>query len=188
MIQSNTNYGVFLGDGATIENFTNKGTIKTNGTTDPKENTAGLYASSGINLNGSTIEKFTNENNALISGKIGINLSASLIKTLTNKGTIESTSANELAGAISITSLYTTSSTIENLTNEGVIKSKNAHGIFIGDSNTIKTLENKGNIEAGLNGITFYGFHTNKKPVDIGKIILNSGSVIKAGNNGINII
>lgn len=185
LINSNSGTGINLSN-STISNFTNSGTIKTTGTAEPNPTTASLYASSGINLQQATIENFTNK--GVISGKIGINLSASSIKTLTNQGTIESTSsANELAGAISITSLYSTSSTIEKLTNEGVIKSNNAHGIFIGDSNTIKTLENKGTIEAGLNGITFYGFHTNKQPIDIGKIILEKGSVIKAGNNGINI-
>ncbi|PCH27519.1 hypothetical protein BGS44_01675, partial [Campylobacter sp. 111] len=59
--------------------------------------------------------------------------------------------------------------------------------IFIGDGNKIETLTNKGTIEAGNNGITFYAFDTNKKPVNIGKITIESGGVIKAGNDAIHI-
>ncbi|MBK1991982.1 hypothetical protein JG676_05135, partial [Campylobacter sp. 2018MI35] len=184
MISSDNGSGVYVGS-STIENFTNKGTIKTSGTAEPNQSYAALYASNGVNLFSSTIGTF--ENSVTISGKVGVNLSASSIENFKNTGTIEGTSSsNNLAGAINIQSAWSTGSTISNFENSGFVKSS-SNGIFIGDGSAIKTLTNKGTIDAKLNGISFYGFHTNKKPVDIGKITIESNGVIKAGNNGINI-
>ncbi|MBK1972159.1 autotransporter outer membrane beta-barrel domain-containing protein, partial [Campylobacter sp. TTU_617] len=184
MISSDNGSGVYVSS-STINNFTNKGTIKTSGTAEPNQLFAALYASNGVNLRSAIINTF--ENSSSISGKVGVNLSASSIENFKNTGTIEGTSsANSLAAAINIQSFYSSGSTINNFTNEGTIRSS-SNGIFIGDGSAIKTLTNSGTIEASLDGITFYGFHTNKKPVDIGKITIESGGVIKAGNNGINI-
>ncbi|MBZ7936658.1 hypothetical protein H2279_08540, partial [Campylobacter sp. B0100352/1] len=185
-INSIQDRGINISSGTTISTFENSGTIKTTGTSEPIESSAGFFASYGVNFNQATIENFTNTTGALISGKIGINLSASSIKTLINKGTIESTSVNELAGAINIHSFEVKGSTINNLTNEGVIKSQ-AHGILIGDGNTIENLTNQGTIEAGLNGITFHAYNTNKTLINLGQINLESGSIIKAGRDGIHI-
>ncbi|OEW67854.1 autotransporter outer membrane beta-barrel domain-containing protein, partial [Campylobacter sp. BCW_4323] len=184
-INSGGGSGVNLSS-ATIENFKNTKTIKTSGTAEPNESFAGLYASSGVNLYSSTIKTF--DNSGFISGKVGVNLSNGIIDDFKNSGTIEGTSgANKLAGAINIQSVYSSGSTIKNFENTGLIKNQNANGIFIGDGNKIETLTNKGTIEAGNNGITFYAFDTNKKPVNIGKITIESGGVIKAGNDAIHI-
>ncbi|EHD9160511.1 hypothetical protein JOU82_001947, partial [Campylobacter jejuni] len=169
-INSGGGSGVNLSS-ATIENFKNTKTIKTSGTAEPNESFAGLYASSGVNLYSSTIKTF--DNSGFISGKVGVNLSNGIIDDFKNSGTIEGTSgANKLAGAINIQSVYSSGSTIKNFENTGLIKNQNANGIFIGDGNKIETLTNKGTIEAGNNGITFYAFDTNKKPVNIGKITI----------------
>ncbi|EAI3415130.1 autotransporter outer membrane beta-barrel domain-containing protein, partial [Campylobacter jejuni] len=111
------------------------------------------------------------------------------IENFTNQGTIESTSSNKNAAAIILRTFYTASSVINNFTNEGTIKSK-SNGILAEANNKINTLINKGSIEAELNGISFYdapdeGSINNK--MELGKIILEDGSSIKAGNNGINI-
>ncbi|EAL7651944.1 autotransporter outer membrane beta-barrel domain-containing protein, partial [Campylobacter jejuni] len=113
----------------------------------------------------------------------------STIENFTNKGTIESTSSNKNAAAIILRTFYTASSVINKFSNEGTIKSK-SNGILAEAGNKIETLINKGTIEAGLNGISFYdapdeGSINNK--MELGKIILEAGSSIKAGNNGINI-
>ncbi|ELT9982896.1 autotransporter outer membrane beta-barrel domain-containing protein, partial [Campylobacter jejuni] len=184
-INSGGGSGVNLSS-ATIENFKNTKTIKTSGTAEPNESFAGLYASSGVNLYSSTIKTF--DNSGFISGKVGVNLSNGIIDDFKNSGTIEGTSgANKLAGAINIQSVYSSGSTIKNFENTGLIKNQNANGIFIGDGNKIETLTNKGTIEAGNNGITFYAFDTNKNPVNIGKITIEKGGVIKAGNDAIHI-
>ncbi|HEC1897020.1 TPA: hypothetical protein R1802_001651, partial [Campylobacter jejuni] len=56
------------------------------------------------------------------------------------------------------------------------------------DQSSIKTLTNKGTIEASLNGINFYATDGSSGEImKLGKIILGNGSSIKARNNGINI-
>ncbi|HFP7530745.1 TPA: autotransporter outer membrane beta-barrel domain-containing protein, partial [Campylobacter jejuni] len=54
--------------------------------------------------------------------------------------------------------------------------------------NKIETLVNRGTIEVNLNGISFYdhGYGSGDR-MELGKIILEEGSSIKAGHNGINI-
>ncbi|MCW1316637.1 hypothetical protein OLO85_05215, partial [Campylobacter jejuni] len=165
-----------------IKTFSNTGTIKNIGSTEPSSE---IKVSSGVYLYKNTIENFTNS--GLISGIKGLNLLQGNIDTLINAGTIESTSSNKNAAAISINTFYSNVSVIDNLTNSGLIKS-NSHGIQAESGNKINTLTNKGTIEADLNGITFYdhgGVSGNE--IKLGKIILESGSSIKAGNNGINI-
>ncbi|HEC1701585.1 TPA: autotransporter outer membrane beta-barrel domain-containing protein, partial [Campylobacter jejuni] len=73
--------------------------------------------------------------------------------------------------------------------NEGTIKSK-SNGILAEAGNKIETLVNKGTIEVDLNGISFYDYGDaggSGNKIELGKIILEKGSSIKAGNNGINI-
>ncbi|HEF7225755.1 TPA: autotransporter outer membrane beta-barrel domain-containing protein, partial [Campylobacter jejuni] len=186
-ITSSSNKGTvfFEGRNTNIQSFTNTGTIKNTGNTEPSEFES---LSSGVYLSkGSAIKTFINK--GLISGIIGVNLMEATIENFTNQGTIESTSSNKNAAAIILRTFYTASSVINNFTNEGTIKSK-SNGILAEANNKIHTLINKGSIEAELNGISFYdapdeGSINNK--MELGKIILEAGSSIKAGNNGINI-
>nr|WP_234126391.1 autotransporter outer membrane beta-barrel domain-containing protein [Campylobacter sp. TTU_617] len=120
---------------------------------------------------------------------MGIKLVKSSMGTFINKGTIESTSSNTIAAGISLATLNGSPSTIDNLTNEGLIKSK-SHGIQAEAGNYINTIINKGTIEADLNGISFYDHGSaggSGGTMKLGRIILEKGSSIKAGNNGINI-
>ncbi|EJM0817662.1 autotransporter outer membrane beta-barrel domain-containing protein [Campylobacter jejuni] len=176
---------IYVGN-STIQTFINSGTLKGDGRKDPGGPNGAIFASSGVNLSGSTITNF--DNSGILSGRVGINISSTTIDNFKNSGTIEGTSgAKQLSGAIFIQSWFQTSSTIKNFENTGLIKNQNANAIFIGDGNKIETLKNSGTIEAGNNGITFYAFDTNKKPVNIGKITIESGGVIKAGNDAIHI-
>ncbi|MFY4748228.1 beta strand repeat-containing protein, partial [Campylobacter jejuni] len=171
---------------STIQTFINSGTLKGDGRKDPGGPNGAAYASSGVNFQASTITNF--DNSGILSGRVGINISSTTIDNFKNSGTIEGTSgAKQLSGAIFIQSWLQTSSTIKNFENTGLIKNQNGNAIFIGDGNKIETLTNKGTIEAGNNGITFYAFDTNKKPVNIGKITIEKGGVIKAGNDAIHI-
>ncbi|HID0741933.1 TPA: beta strand repeat-containing protein, partial [Campylobacter jejuni] len=173
---------VFFEGNTNIQTFTNTGTIKNTGNTEPSD-----YAtiSTGIYLLYSTIKNFNNE--GLISGITGLSLFQTNIDNFTNKGTIESTSSNKNAAAISVNTANGKPSVINNFTNEGTIKSK-SNGILAEAGNKIETLVNKGTIEASLNGISFYdvGWASGDK-IELGKIILETGSSIKAGHNGINI-
>ncbi|OWK88044.1 hypothetical protein B5Z71_09465, partial [Campylobacter jejuni] len=181
-IQTANRSGVYVSQG-TIENFTNTGTIKSTGNTEPSN-----YAevSSGISLYYNTIKNFNNK--GLISGIVGVNLFQANIDNFINQGTIESTSSNKIAAAVKLSTVGGNPSTIKNFSNEGTIKS-NSNGIIAEVGNKIETLINKGTIEADLNGINFYesidGSSGDK--MELGKIILETGSSIKAGNNGINI-
>ncbi|WP_416347247.1 beta strand repeat-containing protein, partial [Campylobacter jejuni] len=176
---------IYVGN-STIQTFINSGTLKGDGRKDPGGPNGAAYASSGVNLQASTITNF--DNSGILSGRVGINISSTTIDNFKNSGTIEGTSgAKQLSGAIFIQSWGTSSSTIKNFENTGLIKNQNGNAIFIGDGNKIETLKNSGTIEAGNNGITFYAFDTNKKPVNIGKITIESGGVIKAGNDAIHI-
>ncbi|EPW4212891.1 autotransporter outer membrane beta-barrel domain-containing protein [Campylobacter jejuni] len=174
----------------TIENFANSGTIQSKGNKNMSSNSS-LGVSSGLYLyNSAYIKTFTNT--GLISGKFGIGLIGSTIGNFTNKGTIESTSNHSYSGAFYLNSLTVNGkhmhSVIQTLTNEGVIKSTNSNGISLGASNKVETFINKGTIDAGANGINFFTFFGYiNQPTGVDKIILESGSIIKAGNNGINI-
>ncbi|EOI2270313.1 beta strand repeat-containing protein, partial [Campylobacter jejuni] len=176
---------IYIGS-STIQTFINSGTLKGDGRKDPGGSNGAMFASSGVNLSGSTITNF--DNSGILSGRVGINISSTTIDNFKNSGTIEGTSgAKQLSGAIFIQSWLQTSSTIKNFENTGLIKNQNGNAIFIGDGNKIETLKNSGTIEAGNNGITFYAFDTNKKPVNIGKITIEKDGVIKAGNDAIHI-
>ncbi|EOB4244134.1 hypothetical protein ACIT2J_001850, partial [Campylobacter jejuni] len=185
-ITSSSDKGTVFFEGNTnIQTFTNTGTIKNTGNTEPSEYE---NLSSGVYLSDSSAIK-TFINKGLISGIIGVNLMEATIENFTNQGTIESTSSNKNAAAIILRTFYTASSVINKFSNEGIIKS-NSNGILAEANNKIHTLINKGSIEAELNGISFYdapdeGSINNK--MELGKIILEAGSSIKAGNNGINI-
>ncbi|EGN5849288.1 autotransporter outer membrane beta-barrel domain-containing protein, partial [Campylobacter jejuni] len=173
---------VFI-EGSIIKTLENKGTINSTGKTEPSDDTS---VSAGIYLIRNTITNFNNE--GLISGIIGVNLFRAAIENFTNKGTIESTSSNQLAAAVKLSTIFGNSSTIKNFSNEGTIKS-NSNGILAEVGNKIETLVNKGTIEASLNGINFYESDDGSSgdKMELGKIILEKGSSIKAGHNGINI-
>ncbi|EAJ0058033.1 autotransporter outer membrane beta-barrel domain-containing protein, partial [Campylobacter jejuni] len=161
--------------GGTIETFINKGTIKSTGTrNDP----------AGVKLNYATVKTF--ENTGLISGLNGVLTTQGTIETFKNSGTIESTSQGGGEAAIRIQTAYLDFSSITNFTNTGTIKSS-SNGIMIESGNQIGTIINKGTIETKLNGISFFDWGGNPDNARLGKIILEPGSSIKAGNNGINI-
>ncbi|EPZ7279391.1 autotransporter outer membrane beta-barrel domain-containing protein, partial [Campylobacter jejuni] len=171
-----TGGGVVM-SGGTIETFINKGTIKSTGqTNDP----------AGVKLNYATVKTF--ENTGLISGLNGFLTTKGTIDNFINKGTIESTSKGGREAAIKIQAVYSNTSAITHFTNTGTIKS-DSNGVLIESGDKIGTLTNKGTIETKLNGISFFDDGGNSSPdkADLGKIILESGSSIKAGNNGINI-
>ncbi|HHY1343944.1 TPA: beta strand repeat-containing protein, partial [Campylobacter jejuni] len=185
-IKTNTSYGINIAYGTSIENFTNSGTIKSEGNNDILDNSS-VGASSGLYIYEKTsIKNFTNT--GLISGKLGVKLLGSTIENFINKGTIESTSNHSKGSAINFTSLDGTNSKISTLTNEGLIKSEKSNGIALGDGNEIGTFVNKGTIEAGMHGINFFTFDDARDyDIKVGAIILETGSSIKAGINGINI-
>ncbi|EAL5964139.1 autotransporter outer membrane beta-barrel domain-containing protein, partial [Campylobacter jejuni] len=191
--------GVLLPSGSSITNFNNSGTLKgstagleTSGTISTFTNNGlinspgGSRWNNGIWMGSTKIQTFTN--NGTIKGDSGIVLEAlATIDNFTNKGTIEAIGAHGIAGSISFLTIYGSSSYIKTFTNEGVLKS-NSQGIVAETGNKIDTLINKGTIEASSNGLTFFdeGSSSGSK-VDIGSIILEEGSSIKAGNNGINL-
>ncbi|EHN6917015.1 autotransporter outer membrane beta-barrel domain-containing protein, partial [Campylobacter jejuni] len=177
--------GIVVSQYATVENLTNTGTIKSKGNIQPYEV---ISYSSGISFREDTLVK-TFTNTGLISANVsGIILGRATIDNFNNTGTIESTSNHKRAAAVSLLSVASRPSYIKTFTNEGVLKS-NSQGIITEAGNKIDTIINKGTIEAGLNGISFFTLYDGSSgaKVDLGNIILESGSSIKAGNNGINI-
>ncbi|HEC2411519.1 TPA: autotransporter outer membrane beta-barrel domain-containing protein, partial [Campylobacter jejuni] len=172
------------GKNTNIQTFINTGTIISSGNQDATDEST-LYVSSGVQMSRGYIETFNNE--GLLSGKFGINLVGSTINNFKNTGTIEGTSTHQYGSAINLSGVSDDISIIKTFENEGTIKSVQANGISIGDGNKIETLINKGTIEAGLNGISFFAFGGYQKPIELGKITLEEGSSIKAGNNGIHI-
>ncbi|TBR80312.1 autotransporter outer membrane beta-barrel domain-containing protein, partial [Campylobacter novaezeelandiae] len=172
--------------GSTITNFTNSGFITTSGTFEPTGANS-IKASSGVKLSSSYIKTFTNKSNKIISAITGVNIAASTIDNFTNKGTIESTSSNTQNGA-AINLVYLGNSTdIKTFTNEGLIKSAQANGIAIETGNKIETFINKGTIDVANNGMMFFDAGGTSGKADIGKIIIESGGIIKAGNDAIHI-
>ncbi|AVL48038.1 autotransporter [Campylobacter jejuni subsp. doylei] len=165
--------------GSTIETFKNSGTIKIN--TEDLQHYPG-----GVKLIKATVKTF--ENTGLISGPTGFIALKGTIETFTNSGTIESTSQGGGEAAIRIQTAELEVSSITNFTNEGIIKSS-SNGVLIESGNKIETLTNKRTIESKLNGIGFYddGGITSPDNTHLGKIVLESGSSIKAEKNGINI-
>ncbi|EAJ0058029.1 autotransporter outer membrane beta-barrel domain-containing protein, partial [Campylobacter jejuni] len=189
--------GIWGGNGGTIsiENFNNQGTIKsdiynaagffegnTHITTFKNTGTINGGNNQGIFFKGTRVKTF--ENTGTISGIIGVMTTGGTIETFKNSGIIESTSRE----AIKIYAFSNNPSTITRFTNEGTIKSA-SDGVWIESNNKIETLTNKGTIESKSNGISFFDFGpgTNPDKAELGKIVLESGSSIKAGKNGINI-
>ncbi|EAJ0058025.1 autotransporter outer membrane beta-barrel domain-containing protein, partial [Campylobacter jejuni] len=159
--------------GGTIEAFKNSGTIESTG----KE-----HNPAGVKLTFATVKTF--ENTSTISGTIGVITTQGTIGNFINKGIIASTSG----AAIQIQTSPNDPSTITHFTNEGIIKSA-SDGVWIESGNKIGTLTNKGTIESKSNGIGFYDDGPGASPdnADLGKIVLESGSSIKAQKKGINI-
>ncbi|EHN6903059.1 autotransporter outer membrane beta-barrel domain-containing protein, partial [Campylobacter jejuni] len=176
---------IVLKPGISIEKLTNTGTIKSTGNVNPG---AFPKLSAGILLRqNASVKTFTNE--GLISANyLGIVLGQATIDNFTNKGTIEVTKTHGIGGAVSLLSVYGASSYIKTFTNEGVLKS-NSQGIVAETGNKIDTIINKGTIDASSNGLTFYTYNdgSSGNKVELGSIILEKGSSIKAGNNGINL-
>ncbi|MBZ7939721.1 hypothetical protein H2277_08065, partial [Campylobacter sp. W0014] len=183
-IKSNSTYGINISDGSTIDKFTNKGIIISYGNNEPTDNST-TYTSSGMRLQRAHIKTF--ENTGTILGKNGLTVTASTIDKFENTGLIESTSEHKLGAAVDITNLTGDVTTIKNFTNSGTIKADNASGILIEAGNKIETLNNKGTIEAGLYGISFFTVDQHGKEINLGQINLEEGSVIKAGQDGIHI-
>ncbi|WP_252365775.1 autotransporter outer membrane beta-barrel domain-containing protein [Campylobacter jejuni] len=166
--------GIWISGDTRIDNFSNTGTIQGGGN--------GIYMNYGYS-SGSYIKNFSNT--GTIKGEIsGIILANSTIDNFTNDGLIESTGEY---GAIDLQSFYQGVSLIKTLENKGTIKGLN-DGIIVETGNKIETLVNKGTIEAtNGNGISFYFMQHAATEIDLGNIILENGSKIIAGNNGINV-
>ncbi|HEA7900839.1 TPA: hypothetical protein RXK12_001672, partial [Campylobacter jejuni] len=182
-ITSQETHGVNLRH-TTIDNFTNSGLIKTDGT---KTHTSDTRVDSGFRTTNVYIK--TLENTGTISGFAGVLLNGSTIDQFTNKGTIVGTQDSAKSVGIMVGGIINTGSTlstIKQLDNEGIITSK-GHGVIISNGSKIETLTNKGTIEASLNGIMFHNYKDIDKETDLGKITLDTNSVIKAGNNAIHI-
>ncbi|VEG60163.1 autotransporter beta-domain-containing protein [Campylobacter jejuni subsp. doylei] len=171
-----TGGGVVM-SGGTIETFKNSGTIQSTGKTN--------YPA-GVKLNYATVNTF--ENTGLISGLSGFITIKGTIETFINKGIIESKGQGGGEAAIRIHTAQLDFSSITNFTNTGTIKSA-SNGILIESGNKIGTLTNKGTIESKLNGIDFLddGGYSSPDNTDLGKIVLEEGSSIKAEKKGINI-
>ncbi|EOH9592101.1 beta strand repeat-containing protein, partial [Campylobacter jejuni] len=196
-MQSDNDNSISIGNNSTIKNFNNSGTIQSNksngiylvkGTIENFTNSGTILGSSGIRLAGSIVKSITNTNQGLISGAVGVALDNANIENFTNKGTIESTSSDKKNAAIIVGKYgFSDKSTINNFTNDGTITSK-SNGIIVSGGSKIETLVNKGSIKADLDGISLadYNWMPDTK-IDLGSIILESGSSIQAGNNGINI-
>ncbi|EAL7595715.1 autotransporter outer membrane beta-barrel domain-containing protein, partial [Campylobacter jejuni] len=172
-----TEGGVSMSRG-TIETFKNSGTIQSTGTN---------HYPAGVKLNYATVKTF--ENTGLISGISGgfITIKGT-IENFINKGTIEATGQGGGEAAIRIHTAELQFSSITNFTNTGTIKS-NSNGVLIESGNKIGTLTNQGVIESKLNGIDFLddGGYSSPDNTDLGKIVLEEGSSIKAEKKGINI-
>ncbi|QYH11378.1 autotransporter outer membrane beta-barrel domain-containing protein [Campylobacter jejuni] len=181
--------GLYTGGGVvmthgTIETFRNSGTIISN--TDESR-----YYPAGVKLDFATVNTFENTNTGTISGPFGFITTQGTIETFINRGIIESKgkSHDGKEAAIRIQTAMGNVSTITHLINEGTIKSDSHNGILIESGNQIGTIINKGTIETKLNGISFFDYGGNSSPdkADLGKIILEEGSSIKAEKKGINI-
>ncbi|SQE23519.1 autotransporter beta-domain-containing protein [Campylobacter jejuni subsp. doylei] len=159
--------------GGTIEAFINKGTIESTGTN---------HNPAGVKLTYTKVKTF--ENKGTVSGTIGVIATQGTIDNFINKGIIASTSG----AAIQIQTSLDDPSTITHFTNEGTIKSA-SDGVWIESGNQIGTLTNKGTIESKSNGISFFDYGPGASPdnADLGKIVLEEGSSIKAQKKGINI-
>ncbi|EAI8136264.1 autotransporter outer membrane beta-barrel domain-containing protein [Campylobacter jejuni] len=170
----------------TIDNFKNSGTIKTNGT-QARESAA--FSDSGFRMTYAHVKTF--ENTGTISGFMGVVLNGSTIDQFTNSGTIMATQNDNSSAGIMIGAINPKGeagiSTIQTLTNEGVITSKGQGIVISNNNNTIKTLINKGTIEASKNGIMFHNYDDTNGPTNLGTIIIESGGIIKAGNDAIHI-
>ncbi|EPZ7279396.1 autotransporter outer membrane beta-barrel domain-containing protein, partial [Campylobacter jejuni] len=184
---SATNQGLRTGGGVvmtggTIETFKNSGTITSN--TEESQ-----HYPAGVKLDYATVKTF--ENTGTISGPFGFITTQGTIDTFINKGIIESKgkSYDGKEAAIRIQTAMTSVSTITHLINEGTIKSDSHNGILIESGNKIGTIINKGTIETKLNGISFFDYGPGSSPEEtqLGKIILEPGSSIKAEKNGIDI-
>ncbi|RQD65484.1 hypothetical protein DZC71_07570, partial [Campylobacter hepaticus] len=154
-----------------IENFTNAGTIKANN-------------NAGIIFRKSEVARFTNT--GTISGKVGVALYGTTLSNFLNTGII--TSNHDQAGAILLTSYNGNGqkTTITNFINTGTIVSTQHDGLFIETQSSIDHLYNKGMILAKQDGIALFSDGGSNK-AEIKDITLAKGSMILAGNYGLNL-
>ncbi|MBZ7959710.1 autotransporter outer membrane beta-barrel domain-containing protein [Campylobacter sp. RM12397] len=169
--------------GATIDNFTNSGTIESNS----KHKNGAAVSISNIYAIGSTIEKFENSGTIKANNASGILIEAgNKIGTLTNKGTIEASlygigffSVDEHGGQIDIGKI-----TIET---NGVIKA-GQNGIHIdGSERGIKGegIDVKGRLEGGNAGIYIGGGKQVSTSIKVsGTIQGGNGGIINTGTIG----
>ncbi|AWI34279.1 hypothetical protein [Helicobacter apodemus] len=177
--------GVYINK-TTITDFSNSGTIKTDGrgieignqSSITNFNNNGVISNSngtGVNINGSTIENFTNS--GIIKGKYGIYTNNSTIESITNSGTITGQNSG----------IFTSGGTIKTLINEGSIigegSSSSNSGIHLQDGGTIETIINTGTIRANGFGIAVSDGKFGKLTMQDGAVVQANFSAIAVGTN-----
>ncbi|WP_410689715.1 hypothetical protein [Campylobacter lari] len=195
------NIGDNRSGGATINNFTNSGTIGDGsnkfaitvwGKSDSKStietfNNSGLIQSGSgeaIYLGNTTINNFTNSGTIKSTGGVGVNVaSGTNISTLNNKGTISGSRGVSIASNSTIENLNNSNTgfissinivgngTVNNINNQGTI-----NYIRLDSNSKLGTLNNNGIISSDATGI-----HVNSGNVDL----INNKNIIKGDANGI---
>ncbi|AJD06201.1 autotransporter domain protein [Campylobacter lari RM16712] len=195
------NIGDNRSGGATINNFTNSGTIGDGsnkfaitvwGKSDSKStietfNNSGLIQSGSgeaIYLGNTTINDFTNSGTIKSTGGVGVNVaSGTNISTLNNKGTISGSRGVSIASNSTIENLNNSNTgfissiniagngTVNNINNQGTI-----NYIRLDSNSKLGTLNNNGIISSDATGI-----HVNSGNVDL----INNKNIIKGDANGI---
>ncbi|WP_412097319.1 autotransporter domain-containing protein [Campylobacter lari] len=202
---NNSGAAINIGDnrsgGATINNFTNSGTIGDGnnrfaitvwGKGDSKStietfNNSGLIQSGSgeaIYLGNTTINDFTNSGTIKSTGGVGVNVaSGTNISTLNNKGTISGSRGVSIASNSTIENLNNSNTgfissitiagngTVNNINNQGTI-----NYIRLDSNSKLGTLNNNGIISSDATGI-----HVNSGNVDL----INNKNIIKGDTNGI---
>ncbi|WP_410689419.1 autotransporter domain-containing protein [Campylobacter lari] len=180
------NIGDNRSGGATINNFTNSGTIgdgnnrfaitvwgtSSNKSTIETFNNSGLIQSGSgeaIYLGNTTINDFTNSGTIKSTGGVGVNVaSGTNISTLNNKGTISGSRGVSIAS----------NSTIENLNNSNTIIGERDNGINVSNGSSIKNLNNSGVISGKGSQPVRQGAGVK---IDVGGIVdtlINSGTIM----------
>lgn len=142
------------------------------------------WGKNGMVFNTSSIGSI--DNYGTISGAYGMVFLATSIDSIRNYGTMEATKTSGSGSVINFTPWTHTPSYYEakEVINYGKIISAN-NGISFEPNTRIGKIDNNGLIEVKNNAITDYN-DSAFISVEIKEINLNSGSTIKAGNNGIN--
>lgn len=128
------------------------------------------------------------DNYGTVYGAYGMTFLSVFVDSIRNYGTIEATKTSGTGSAIMFTpwAEYPDYYEAKEVINYGKIISAN-DGISFEPNTRIGKIDNNGLIEVKNNAITDYNESSAKKiSTEIKEINLNSGSTIKAGNNGIN--